>query len=367
MQAAIRNLVGLIAPFIVSCAWAGGEVAFDAKQIQASGIATAALPAKRAGEVSGLPAQVVIPANQLVVVSTPLSAMVEQTLADVGDSVRKGQPLARLQSPALAEAQRGLVQAGVQQQLAQENLARDEALWKDGIIAESRYRATRAQLLEARATLSERRQALRLAGLPEAAISRLQAGTMPDSLLTMAAPIDGVVLEKSAAAGQRLDAAAPMFKLAKLVPLALEIQAPLAQTQGLRAGAAVSIPAHAASGRLLAIGHSLGGANQSILLRALVEQGAENLRAGQFVEVSVALDQGGEARREVPNAAIARIGGKVMVFVRSAKGFRAQEVEILHEGAQHSVIRDVFKGDEQIAVRGVSTLKSALMGIGGGE
>jgi len=87
------------------------ELALNAKQVQALGVVTAALPAKQSGVVSGLPAQVVIPHNQLFVISTPFPAMVEQTLVGVGDSVRKGQPIARLQSPALVEAQRGLLQA----------------------------------------------------------------------------------------------------------------------------------------------------------------------------------------------------------------------------------------------------------------
>lgn len=366
MKTASR-IFGLIALSITQCAWAGDEIALDAKQIQALGITTAALPAKQSGEISGLPAQVVIPANQMVIMSTPFPAMVEQILAGVGDSVKKGQPLARLQSPALAEAQRGLLQASVQSHLANENLARDEALWKDGIIAESRYRATRGMALEARAALAERRQILRLAGMSDGAIAQLLSGSSPDSLLVMVAPIDGVVLEKSAGAGQRLDAAVPMFKIARLDRLALEIQAPLAYARNLKIGAAVTVPAYAASGKLTAIGRSLTGANQAILLRAIIEQGAENLSPGQFVEVGISTGATGDAQWNVPNSAISRIAGKAVVFVETAKGFRAQTVNVLNEGAQNSAVSGAFKGDEKIAVHGISSLKAGLMGIGGGE
>ena len=131
----------LLIPFCTDNALATEELALTPKQIQALGISTAALPAKSTGILSGIPAQVVIPGNQLFIVSTPLAAMVEQILVGVGDHVHKGQTLARLQSPALAEAQRGLLQASTQEQLAKGNFTRDEQLWKDGIIAESRYRA----------------------------------------------------------------------------------------------------------------------------------------------------------------------------------------------------------------------------------
>jgi membrane fusion protein, heavy metal efflux system len=363
MKKAFR-ILGLAVLSIAQFAWAGDDITLSAKQVQALGIVTAALPGKQSGEVSGLPAQVVVPPNQMFVISTPLPAMVEQTLVGVGDSVRKGQPIARLQSPALAEAQRGLMQASVQSQLARENLARDESLWKEGIIAESRFLATRGLSRQAEAALSERRQMLRHSGMSDAAITQLLSSNDVSSLLTMTAPIDGVVLEKSADAGQRLDAAVPMFKIARLDPLALEIQAPLAYTRNLKTGANITVPAYAASGKLTAIGRSLTDTNQTILLRATILQGAKNLRPGQFVEVSISTGANSGAQWDIPNSAIARIAGKTMIFVATPQGFRAQAVNVLNEGAQNSVISGALSGDEKIAVSGVSALKSGMTGAG---
>ncbi len=341
------------------------ELALNPGQVKTLGIVSAALPAKQQGELAGLPAQVVIPGNQLFTISTPLPAMVEQTLVGVGDPVKKGQTLATLQSPALAEAQRGLLQSATQTQLAKENLARDEQLWKDGIISESRYRATQSQFREANAALAERKQLLRLAGMSDASIAQLQSENTLSSQLTIASPIDGVVLEKSASAGQRLDAAIPLFKVARLEPLALEIQAPLASTQGLKVGAGVTIPAYDARGRLTAIGRSLSGGNQTILLRALIDKGAASLRPGQFVEASIETSDNAIGQWSIPNSALARIGGKAVIFIETAKGYRSETVTVLHEGASDSVVTGKLKGDEKIAVRGVSALKASLMGIGG--
>lgn len=363
----ISRIFGLVTLSITQLGWAGQNIAMSAKQAQALSITTAALPSKQSGEVSGLPAQVVIPPNQLFVVSTPLPAMVEQTLVGVGDSVRKGQPIARLQSPAFVEAQRGLSQASVQSKLAQENLARDESLWKDGIIAESRYRISKGAAIEAQAVLAERKQMLHLAGMSDAAIAQLQSGNNLSSLLTITAPIDGVVLEKTANAGQRLDAAVPMFTIARLNPLNLEIQAPLAVTSGLKIGAAINLPAFHASGKLTAIGRSLTGTNQTILLRGAITKGTENLRPNQTVEANIATAVSGRAQWEVPNSAIARIAEKTVLFVATATGFRSQPIEVLSEGAQSSVISGALKGDEKIAVGGVSTLKASSMGMGGAE
>jgi RND family efflux transporter MFP subunit len=341
------------------------ELPLSASQAKTLGIVSAPLPAKQQGELDGLPAQVVIPGNQLFTVSTPLPAMVEQTLVGVGDPVQKGQILATLQSPALAEAQRSLLQSSTQTQLAKENLSRDEQLWKDGIISESRFRATQSQSREANATFAERKQLLRLSGMTDAQIARLQSDNMLSSQLTITSPINGVVLEKSASSGQRLDAAIPLFKVAQLEPLALEIQASLASTRGLKIGATVTVPAYDAKGKLTAIGRSLSGGNQTILLRVLIQNGAGNLRPGQFVEASIGTANNSQDQWSIPNIAIARIDNKPVIFIETANGFRSEMVTVLHEGASSSVVTGKLKGNEKIAIRGVSALKASLMGIGG--
>jgi RND family efflux transporter MFP subunit len=363
----VSLIFGLITLSAFQLSHAIDSVSISAKQMHSLGITTGPLPVKRLGETSGFPAQVIIPGGQLFIVSTPLPAMIEQTLVGVGDIVKKGQPLAYLQSPALAEVQRGLLQASAQNQLTHENLVRDESLYKDGIIAESRYRTTRSLALEAQATLSERKQMLRLSGISDSAITQLQSGNNLSSLLTISSPIDGAVLEKTASAGQRLDAAVPLFKIAKLTPIALEIQAPLSSTKNLKVGATVTVPGYSANGKLTAIGHSLIGSNQTLLLRATITQGAENLRAGQYVEATISTSTNSLPQWEIPNTAISYIDGKSAIFVVTPQGFRIQPINIQNEGATNSVISGNLTGDEKIAIRGVSALKSSIMGIGGGE
>ncbi len=355
----------LLAALLSPTAYAAGEMAINATQKQTLGIVSAPLPPRQHGELAGMPAQVVIPGNQLFTVSTPLAAMIEQTLVGVGDSVRKGQVLATLQSPALAEAQRGLLQAYTQAQLAKDYLTRDQKLWQDGIIAESRYRATQSQYREASAALAERKQLLKLSGMSDKAIAELQNGNSLNSTLSVTSPIDGVILEKTASTGQRLDAAVPLYKVARLDPLGLEIQAPLASTRGLKIGATVTIPAYGATGKLTAIGRSLSGSNQTILLRAIISKGADALRPGQYLEATLDTSSSDADQWNVPNGALARIEGKTLLFIETEKGFRAAEVTVLHEGAQDTLITGKLTGMEKIAVQGVSSLKAQMMGIGG--
>jgi len=54
-----------------------------------------------------------------------------------------------------------------------------------------------------------------------------------------------------------------------------------------------------------------------------------------------------------------------VIFIETAKGYRSETVTVLQEGANNSVITSKLKGNEKIAVQGVSALKASLMGIGG--
>lgn len=358
--------LGLAALALACTALAADDLKLSAEQIAALGIQTAAPVADQQAAVAALTATVVVPNQQMHVVSAPLAGLVENLRAAVGDSVKRGQPLATLTSPQLAELQRTYLQASGQLALARDNLERDRKLFDDGIIAESRWRATQVAHQEASATRDERRQALRLAGVGDAARQRLDSTRTVGSTLTLSAPADGVVLEQMATIGQRLDPAAPIYRIARLDPLWLEIRAPASRTAGLAAGAAVTVTGTDAAGKLIAIGRSVDPDSQTVMLRALITRNAHSLKPGQRVEASVAgIAEGSGPVWRVPRAALVRSGSQTLVFVRIPAGFRAQPVTLVHEGTADNTVRANLPAGAQIAVSGTAALKAKLSGLGG--
>lgn len=361
--------IGLLLSLLASgLAMAGEQIAMTAKQSQALGIETVPLAASVNATGNALPAQVVIPNQQIRVVSAPLAGMLESLSVAVNQRVKKGQLLARLQSPGLAELQRDYLQAASQSRLAQNSLSRDESLFKDGIIAESRYLATQNVALASAAAASEKRQSLRLAGVGDAAIARLQAGQAIGSALEIAAPIEGVVLEQMAAPGQRVEAAAPLFKVAHLSPLWLEIQVPISQANTLTLGAAVNVSTAQASGKVISIGRSVAEANQTVMARAEVSEGAANLRPGQFVEAVLGIS-GGAGLWTVPGNALVRAANQAYVFVQTSSGYRVQAVKVISQTPTaitiESAVAGELHGDERVVSRGSVALKAAWQGLGG--
>jgi cobalt-zinc-cadmium efflux system membrane fusion protein len=362
-----RCIAGLGLLAVTSSAIAADEIKLSTEQIRSLGITIAAPVADRDTPVSGLTATVVVPNSQLHVVSTPLPALVETLSVAVGQSVKRGQPLAQLQSPQLAETQRAFLQAATQLALAEENHKRDRQLFNDGIIAESRFRTTQVAYQDAVTGLEERRQALRLAGMSDAAIAQLKAKRTVGSTLSLSSPANGVILEQMATVGQRVEAAAPIYKVGRLDPLWIEIQAPASRVIDLKVGATVTVPRMDAGGQLIAVGRSVDPDSQTVLLRASITRNAKNLRPGQRVEATVAGIASDTATAwSIPREALVRQGDQALVFLRTGSGFRALPVAVLQERAADYSIAAAFGAGAQIAVTGTAALKAKLMGLGGG-
>ncbi|MDE2600084.1 MAG: efflux RND transporter periplasmic adaptor subunit [Rhodocyclaceae bacterium] len=349
---AAASMLLLVAPALAE------PLVLQAAQVKSLGIETAAIA--DLGNIQGgrFPARVLVPNDQVRVVAAPVGGMIEMLAVAPGDSVKRGQLLARLASPQALELQRDVLQSSSQAQLLSQNLKRDETLFSEGLIPESRLQATRAAAAQAAALASERRQGLGLAGVTPGKLG---------GPLQLAAPIDGVVLEQGVQTGERVDSAALIYRIARLSPLWLEIQAPVELAATLKPGATLRLAQGDTEARLLAIGRAIDPASQTVLLRAEVRQGAENLRPGQMVEVVLA--GAAEPRRiSVPAAALARHDNKEIIFVVLKEDTRelrveARTVRVLAQGG-NSVQVEGLDAQSRIVVKGASALKALMAGVG---
>ena len=345
------------ASFALPAAEPASPISLRPAQAGALGLETLKVQADQAMSGARLPARVDVPNEQMRLVVAPVPGRVDALLVAPGASVKRGQVVARLLSPQALELQRDVLQSGSHLALQQQNLKRDEQLFAEGLIPESRIQATRAVAAQAEALAGERRQGLQLAGIAPGKLG---------GALALTSPLDGVVLEQGVQVGQRVDSAELVYRIARLSPLWLEIQAPLAVAEGLKPGMSVRINGTDVQGKLAAVGRSVDATSQTVLLRAVVSDGADKLRPGQAVEISVVTP--GASGYRLPAAAVARHDGKTLVFVEmKAEGdnrrFEAREVRVSSQAGDSVVVEGVKTG-ETVAVKGVSGLKAVLAGVG---
>lgn len=331
--------------------------ALSAQQVEALGIRVEPVGGAQTASLARYPAQVVVPVARQRLVAAPLPALVESLQVAVGDPVRAGQTLAVLRSAQATELQRDVAQANSQAELARRSLERDEQLFAEGLIAQSRLEAARAQAWQAQAQQLERRRALEQAGVGGGS-----------GQIVLRAPIAGVVLEQHAVVGQRVEQAAPLYRVATLDPLWVEMQVPAADAASLALGRAVRVEASPAAGaagaskpiegRVIALGQSVDAATQTVLVRAEVRAPGGVLRPGQTVVATVDMPAAGMV--QLPAAAVVEDGGATVVFVEeSAGGFRRVQVVLVRTADNVATVSGIAAG-ARVVVHGTAALKSVF-------
>jgi len=327
------------------------EIRLDAAQQAALGIRLGTVqPAQALGLLAN--ATVTVPPGQEVTVAAAVDGVISQLRVGVGDAVRMGAPLADFSSMALAELRRQTRDAEAQARNAQAALQRDEAMFSEGLIAEARVRVTRNHAQAAQAHWQSLLASLRASGLGA------EEGDFAQGQVR--APRAGEVVEVWPRVGQRVEAGAPLFRIADLRQLQLEIALSADKATQLKAGDAVVVPSHGARGVLLGVGRAVD-ASQQVRARARVTQVGQ-LVAGATVAVRLEPNLAREASGwQVPAEALLRHQGRTWVLRASAQGFTPVPVQVRTSDDAHAVVQGALREGDRMAVTGLAALRP-LMG-----
>ena len=339
------------------------QIKISPEQISNLAINVGPVEASQQVPLLSAPARVVVPGNHERLLSAPQPGFLTQLNANVGDSVTKGQLLAQIHSPELVALQQQFLTARSELNLISLEQRRDKKLLEDGVIAQRRWQQTEALHNSKAAMADEARQLLSMAGMSATEINALSKSHKLSSLLSVRSPIDGVILDRMVILGSRLDMQAPLYRIADLSELWLEINVPQERMQSLRIGDAVKVENTPISAKISLLGQSVNSDNQTMLARAKIEGKAPQLRVGQNFNVQIMqhLDQQGF---KVPNPAIAHNAGHNYVFVRNVDGFVVTEVTVIGKQGEYSLISGPLNTEAQIAVQGAVALKANWLGLG---
>lgn len=350
---------------VIALAQSPAAIRISDAQLAKAGVVFAAInPASVAGEGIRLAGSAVYPPSRIEIVSAPAAGVVQAVLINSMDKVKAGSTLVRLHSPALLEWQREYVQLETQLGLAIKKAERDESLFNDGIIAASRLQETRNQLVQSRVAVQERTQMLQLAGMSNAAIKTLAGQHGLNPALTVKSTLNGTVLELLVAAGQRVEAGAPLAKLARSGELWLELQASRVQGEQIKPGDLVRLSACKQTGQVTAIAPQMAEQSQLVIVRASLPGAEQCLRAGQYVEASISSKSAPQAGWQIPAAALVRQSGREFIFVREAGGVKALAVQVLSRDAEQSIVSGALQANMQVATQGTANLKGIWLGLG---
>lgn len=291
------------------------------QQIKLAGITFANAGAASIATVVRLPGEVKLNEDRTAHVVPRLPGVAESVSADLGQRVKKGQVLAVISSPELADLRSALLAAEKRLTLAKITFEREELLWRERISAERDYLQARQAFSEAEIQAQSAKSKLTALGadVSEGALNRY----------VLRAPFDSVVVEKHITQGEAVKEDANVFLLSDLSSVWVEVVVAARDIEAVRVGAAVEIRSgstgSSAIGKVSYVGNLLGEQTRTAKARVVIDNPGTAWRPGLFVDVSLARGKK-EVGVAVQAEAIHTLEGKPVVFTQAANGFKANAV-----------------------------------------
>lgn len=354
-----RTLQSCIAAALLAAPLAQAEalIPIDAEQAAKLDIRTAKIQPADTVPLLSAAARVVVPSGRQFMVSAPHAGLASRIDVAVGDTVKAGQVLAQLASPAFLAAQREALQAANDHRLADSVLTRDKKLLAEGAIPQRRWEETRSVHDKHAASDNETRQVLSIAGMSPAEVERLMKTQKLSDRLEIKSPMAGLVLEVRITTGQQVDQLAPLFRVADVSRLWLEIDLPPEQVDKIAPGDVVRVTGSNLNAKIVGVGRQVLPNTHSVVARAELDNGEYRLYPGQTVGVDL-LHTGTGSVFRAPAQALARQAGGNFVFVKKAQGFEARAVEPLGQSGGELMLRGELSPEDEVAVQGVAAIKA---------
>lgn len=327
------------------------------EQLRRNGIAIATAGPARIAATLELPGEVMLNPERSVVVTPRLAGVVQAVHVGAGERVRRGQVLAVVSSPALADRRADLLAGEKRLALARELHDREKRLWEDGISAQQDYLAARQALQEAEIGVERERQKLAALGAPAV------AGTSGLALLEIRAPLAGTVVDQQISVGQALAEDAAVFRLADLSSVWVTLAVPAQDLARVQPGAPARVKAAAldaqASGRIAHVGALVGEQSRNASARLVLPNPQALWRPG--LPVSVTLTHGEvDAAVAVAADAVQTLDGRPVVFVRRGQQFEAVPVRLGRTDGRHVEVVHGLAAGERYAATNSFVVKAEL-------
>jgi cobalt-zinc-cadmium efflux system membrane fusion protein len=332
-----------------------GVVALTPQQIAAAGIEVVSPTVGGDGGTIELPALLESDPQATRIVAATVPGRIVELRHNLGDSVRRGDTLAVLESREAAGLQAEVQRADAAAELARTTLARDEALYAKG------FRPLR-EVDISRAAAKQADVALRLAR-EQVAASGARSGNY--NRIVIAAPISGQIIARTAILGQTFATDATeveLFRIARLDRLSVTLSVSPADAGRVRPGMSVQVtaPGRSQPARISFVSPVLDAGTRQVPLIAMLDNRGGQWRAGEPVTASIQLQGASDGTIRVPSTAVQTVAGKTVVFVRTDMGFRAVPVTLGRQDDAMVVATGGLNGRERIAAANSFTLKSAL-------
>lgn len=273
-----------------------------------------------------------------------------------GERVHAGQVIATLYSPEVFAAHQDLL-------VAKHQIDR---------MAQSPESSRRA----AAAALDAARERLRLLGVPDNELARMETQERPTRAVAIRTPFAGTVIERMATEGAYVSTGTPLYRLANLSTLWVQLDAYESDLSGVALDDSVrvmvdALPGEDFQGKVAFIDPTVDPRTRTAQVRVLLDNAERRLRPGMFAEATVETGAQADGRGPlvVPATAPLFTGRRAIVYVAVRDGDRtAYEARTVRLGRRlghfYPVVAGLSEG-ERVVSRGAFALDADLQIRGG--
>jgi RND family efflux transporter MFP subunit len=323
-------------------------------------------------------------AQDQVAVAMKVAGRISELSVDLGDRVRKGQVIARIdptdlkiqmdqasaalqgartrlglepsgtnekidpqQTALVKQARAALTQAKLNRDRAQQ-LVNSELIARSDLdaavaahqVAEGQYQDAVEEIRNRQAVLAQRR-------------SELEFAKQQLAYAELVSPIDGAVVDRQSSVGQFLAAGTPVVTLVRVHPLRLRLPVPERAAGEVRVGQPVKIRVDQESGeyfgRITRLSPAIDQANRTLLVEAEVPNERGVLKPGSFVRAELTTAE--QSSVFVPASALVTFAGlEKVITIENGKAVE-RAVRTARKGADRVEIAEGLKAGEQVVVR----------------
>jgi cobalt-zinc-cadmium efflux system membrane fusion protein len=298
------------------------EVALTPEAVQRAGIKTAVVRSESVTSAITVPATVMSNAYRDTKVNALVGGVVRQVGAELGSSVKRGQPLAVIFSAELADAQMKYLSMQAMLQADHQKLERTDKLVKLGAASTQELEEVTAVHASHETEVAAARQRLLLLGLSAADVSRLTDAAHIVSDVGVPSPADGVVIARAVNQGQVVATGQELFTVTDLSTVWVIGDLYEKDFPNVRAGSSATVrisaaPNVALHGRVAYIDPRVDAATRTAKVRVEVPNRNMDLRLGVYVTLNFQTADGQRVLL-VPRDAVQSIGERVVVYVATS-------------------------------------------------
>jgi len=309
-----------------------------------------------------------------VQVFPPYQGKLIKTFVDLGDEVRKGQPLYTIDSPDLIQAEATLIGAAAMLDLTSKELARARDLYGTNGVSQREVEQTASDEQTAEGALKAARDAVRVFGKTESEIQQIVDTRKIDPALVVRSPLTGEVTAYNAPPGLLVQPGTPPapFSVADtslkwMLGNVTESDSPLCQVGQAVEAKVMAYPGRVFRGKIAKIYATVDANSHRVTIRSEIADPKHELRPGMLASFVIRVQDPVESVAIPMNGVVREGDGTISAWVTTdRRRFFQRTIRVdLQRDGQYQVLEGLQRG--QLVVTDGAVFLSGMLHASPGD